>query len=186
MRVKMPVLIIVCGYVGSGKSTVARELSRLTGFEVISSDVVRKMLAGIPVSEHRYEDFSRGIYSPVYTEKTYSRLIEEGKKRLKEGKSVILDATFSKKWQRRAAREAALGEGAKFLCVETVCPDDIIKKRLINRVRKGESVSDGRWEIFQRHKESFENIDEFSPDEYVIVKTDSKLKYELDKIMERI
>lgn len=181
----MPTLIIVCGYVGSGKTTVARELSKVAGLEVISSDVVRKMLAGIPVSEHRYEDFSKGIYSPEFTERTYKTLIEEAKKRLREGKSVILDATFSKKWQREMARKVAMEADANFLCIETVCPDTLIKNRLDKRMKKV-SVSDGRWEIFQKHKESFEKIDEFSPKEHIIVRTDAELKNELEKVLERI
>jgi len=182
----MTSLLIVCGYVGSGKTTVARELSKLTGFEVISSDVVRKKLAGISPSEHRYEDFSKGIYSPEFTEKTYRTMMDEAKKRLKEGKSVILDATFSKKWQREMAREAAREADANFLCIETVCPDSLIKNRLDKRMKRGISVSDGRWEIFQKHKESFEKIDEFSPEEHIVVRTDTKLKNELEKVLERI
>ena len=40
-----PTMLIVCGLAGSGKSTVARMLGDLTGFEVLSSDVIRKRLA---------------------------------------------------------------------------------------------------------------------------------------------
>jgi hypothetical protein len=177
----MPTLIIVCGYIGSGKTTVARELSKLTDIEVISSDVVRKKLAGISPKEHRYEPFGKGIYSPEFSRRTYLTMIDEAKKKLSMGKSVILDATFSKLWQREAAKKAADEANANFLCIEVVCPDDVIKTRLERRA-KSSTISDGRLELFPQHKASFEEIRELDKAEHVILDTSKEWKKDLEKI----
>jgi hypothetical protein len=175
----MPALVIVCGYIGSGKSTVAKELSKRTGIEVLSSDVVRKKLAGISPKESRYEPFNKGIYSPEFSRRTYLSMIEEARKRLRIGKSIILDATFSKLWQRRAARKAAIEENSRFLCIEVTCPEDVIRTRL---GRRKASISDGRWEIFHQHKSSFERISELDKEEHLILDTSREWRKKVEKI----
>ena len=44
-----------------------------------------------------------------------------------------------------------------------MCPEDVVKQYLTDRVKK-KSVSDGRWEIYVKQKESFESM---LPDETV-------------------
>ena len=94
-----PKLIITCGLMGSGKSTVAKEIGKKKNITILTSDVIRKEIAGISSSEHRYEDFDQGIYSKEFSTKTYLELNVRAKKILLEGKSVILDACYGKKWQ---------------------------------------------------------------------------------------
>src|SRR5439155_7812270 len=45
---RRPVVVLVGGLPGTGKSTLARGLAAAAGFDVIRSDVVRKELAGVP------------------------------------------------------------------------------------------------------------------------------------------
>lgn len=47
-----PFLVMVCGLTGSGKSTLARELGERLGMPVISSDRLRKEMAGVTGSRH--------------------------------------------------------------------------------------------------------------------------------------
>jgi|Deesub1362B_J571_1020462.scaffolds.fasta_scaffold02687_3 hypothetical protein len=178
----MPLLIIVCGLIGSGKSTVAKEISRRLQIDVISSDVVRKKLAGIPLTARKYEEFEKGLYSPDFTRKTYLRMFEMAEERIKKGNSVILDATFSKKWQRAEAKKVSEEARGNFLCIEVTCPEEVIVKRLENRMRRGSGVSDGRLEIFPEHKADFEVIDEFSKDEHLIVDTSRDLQQEIERV----
>lgn len=182
----IPKLILICGYIGTGKSSFARKFSEKTGIEIISSDVVRKEIAGISTREHRYEDFRSGIYSPEFSRKTYDEMLKRAKEYLAKGKSVILDATFSKKKGRLVAKDIAKGEGAVFLCIEVTCPEELIRSRMDKRMIDGSDVSDGRWEIFPEHKSSFEEINEFSDDEHFIVDTSEDVEAELEKILELI
>jgi predicted kinase len=67
----------------------------------------------------------------------------------------VLDATFQKKKHRDMARILADKYNAVFLPLYCSCPDHVAKKWLKQRL-KSKSVSDGRWEIYQMQKDSFD------------------------------
>lgn len=177
----MPVLIVVCGIIATGKSTVAKKISGATGIELIRSDMVRKELADMSPEEHEYVEYGKGIYSPEFSAKTYQEMINRAKDRLIKGSSVILDATFSKQWQREAAKEAAVVAGARFLCIETVAPEEVLRERSQHRTESGESISDGRLELLPQIKENFEKIEELDEGEHLVIDT-SKEEEEQEKI----
>lgn len=56
-----PILMITTGLMGTGKTTLAKSVARKTGDVMISSDVVRKQLAGIQQTERKYDGFQSGI-----------------------------------------------------------------------------------------------------------------------------
>ncbi len=157
-----PIMFIVCGLTATGKTTLARIMKEMTGMFVLSSDAVRKELFAVPVGEHRYERFGEGIYSSEATDRTYSAMIEKGGGFLASGRSVILDATFSKKRYLEDARRVADRNGAMFFVVECVADDDTIKRRLDKRAAEKGTLSDATWQIYLKLKERFEGID--SPD----------------------
>ena len=105
---------------GTGKSSVARELARRWGLETASSDVVREELAGIPPTEHRFEPFGVGIYSPQFTDSTYRHMLQQAAGWLSKGKSVILDTAFREAGERRQAATLAKEQGADFFVLECV------------------------------------------------------------------
>lgn len=166
-----PYLIITCGLTGSGKSTIMNEVADKKEFTILTSDKIRKQLVGIQPKEHRYEKFDEGIYSEETTKRTYLHMIEEGKKLLLQGNSVVLDACFPKKWQRQKAFESAKEAKAGFLCIEFTCSEKEVRSRLTKRFDSKEGISDGRWEIYVAQKESFEEVNEFAPEFYFVVNT---------------
>ena len=186
MKAKKPILIINSGLIATGKSTVARALVEKIDVEILSSDVVRKELAGIPLREHRYENFGGGIYSKEFSEKTYLHLIKRARKLLLEGKSVILDACFSKKWERQKAFDITNESSANFLLIEYVCPDEVIKARLKKRYENKKGVSDGRREIYQIQKNDFEKIDEFSNERHLVIDTTKTIQQCVNEIVEKL
>ncbi|MFQ5441371.1 MAG: AAA family ATPase [Thermodesulfobacteriota bacterium] len=159
-----PQLIITCGLSGTGKSAIARAVRGSTGAVHLSSDAVRKELAGINPDEHRFEEFGAGIYSREFTEKTYGELIRRGVELLKAGRTCILDATFSK------ARflDLALLEGRRagtprplIHIIECTAPEELIRGRLLKRLEEaaappGGAASDMRGDIFKGQKASYE------------------------------
>ena len=151
-----PCLILLCGLTGAGKTTVANAMAAEVDMKVISSDIARKKLAHIPTSEHRFEEFGKGIYTEEFTEKTYSEMIKQAEFFLKKGISLILDATFQKSKHRQAAAELAKKSGAKFHIIECTASDDIIRQRLEKRAKEEGVASDGRWEIYIRQKKQYE------------------------------
>lgn len=153
-----PMLIMVCGLPGTGKTTLAREIARRTGFVHVMSDVVRKELAGKKPEETGSGKFGEGIYSESFTERTYSEIAGRAGSFLGQGRSCVVDATFSKKKYLDRVREAAAPAGALVFVVECAAPDEVIKARLDKRCLEAGNVSDADWRIYLWKKASFEEI----------------------------
>jgi len=153
-----PMLIVIMGLPGTGKSTVARALGKRLGMKVLSTDIIRKRLASIPVYEHSYSAFGEGIYRASMSERTYSTLLHKAEKILERNKSCILDGTFSKVKYRKKARELAKKKGAKFLPVLCTCSEEVVRRRLVERKRAGKDVSDATLEIYMKMKENFDEV----------------------------
>jgi aminoglycoside phosphotransferase family enzyme/predicted kinase len=180
-----PTLLITSGLVGTGKTALAQALAKRLGLVVISSDVSRKRLAGIPATEHHFEEFDSGIYSAEFSRKTYDSMLTEARDILNEGGSVILDASFTKAKERLKARELAKKTGADFLIVEFTLEEEIIKKRLAQRLEQ-ETTSDGRWEIYQPQKRAFEPVVEVPPHKHVIIDTSKPVEENIRQVLDKI
>jgi hypothetical protein len=172
-RLEKPTLILMSGLMGTGKSVRAKHIAPRVGAEIIQTDVVRKEILNIEPTEKHYEAFGRGIYSEEVTRKTYGRALELASQKLKEGRSVIIDASYKSRDDRRKAFEAAERLHADFFIIECTCPENIIKERLISRMSDKGEVSDGRWEIYLAQKEAFDAITEIPDSLHIILDTSS-------------
>ncbi|MBI4498936.1 MAG: AAA family ATPase [Chloroflexi bacterium] len=166
-----PVLIVVCGLVGTGKTTVAQALADTLGAAVESSDVVRKRLAGIPATERHLDPFGQGLYAPEMTRRTYDELFRLARQWLEEGYAVVLDASFHRAADRQRALALALEVGAAFWLVECTAPAEVVRGRLEQRVSTGDGPSDGRWEIYEAQRRTFEPITELPAERHVVLDT---------------
>lgn len=151
----MKALILVMGMIGTGKTSLAQRLAREMDMVLISSDPLRKELAGLEPFQRVEEEFQAGLYSPQMTEKVYSTMAEKAREYLEKGKGVVLDATFSEKRWRDMALAVAREGGIPCLLVVTTAPERVVKERLEKR-QKERVVSDGRWEIYLKHREKFQ------------------------------
>jgi len=181
-KMNRPCLILTSGLMGTGKSTIARALTDALGWKWLRSDIVRKELAGLSPREKRHEPFLRGIYAPDFSDRTYQSLLAQAGTLLQSGSSVILDASFKREQDRSAARELSRKTGGDFLLIECRCEEEIIRRRLSDRLLKGNGPSDGRWEIFQEQKDRFEKIQGWDPDLYLSLDT----RFPLEECLQRI
>ena len=166
-----PFLILVSGFSGSGKSTVAKALSERLGVSSINSDVVRKALAG--KVGRQTEGYLEGIYSATMSEKTYAKMARDSEKLIARGQGVILDATFTQRAQRRRMVRLAAKHHVPMLLIHCSVAEEIIHQRLIQRAAQGLDVSDGRWEIYLHQKDTFEALDEVDPGACLELRTDA-------------
>ncbi|MDH3975852.1 MAG: AAA family ATPase [Deltaproteobacteria bacterium] len=180
---KGEILIITCGLMGVGKSTIAAAIAEKKGFQVLRSDEIRKEIAGIAGEERRHETFGEGIYSEDYFNKTYEALFKKAKRLLEKGEGVILDASFKKSPYRLQALELANGLDIPFLLVECICRDEEVKRRLEERVSEGSDISDGRWEIYEKQKKTFERIKEIPASEHIIIDTEEELERNIKNVL---
>lgn len=80
-------LIMMIGCPASGKSTIAKEISKSFPFEILSADEIREELTGSVEDQHKNKEVFDLLYKRL-------------KERLKEGKNVILDNTnINKKYR---------------------------------------------------------------------------------------
>ncbi|MDR2860964.1 MAG: AAA family ATPase [Syntrophobacterales bacterium] len=183
-RLHEPRLIITAGLMGSGKSAAARELAEITGAFVIQMDALRKEMRHIDPAERHLENFGHGIYDGDTTQKTYQRAFNMAEKTLREGRSVIIDASFAKRDHRIAAGNMAKTLNIPFLILECVCPEGEIKKRLEQRIQHKNEASDGRLEIFAAQKDNFEPVSECQPGEHFVLNTAGPLDEIAEKTIE--
>lgn len=179
--VATPALVVVAGLSGTGKSTVAAELQRRTGFVHINSDVVRKRLAGLAPTDRGQAAYRAGLYSPEHSVRTYDAMYEMADAALAAGRGAIVDATFQLAVGRQAARRIAAGRVVPFLLVECRCPEGDIESRLRKRTERGDSASDADWEIHLEQRRRCEPFTE--PDRLVLDTTASPA--ELSRRIER-
>lgn len=153
-----PTLIITCGAMGSGKSTVADALAFELGLDLLSSDRVRKELAGVPATLHRQEGYGEGLYSAKASEATYAELLARAEQVLAGGRSLIVDATFRHSDERDRFRRLAADRQVSFAVIATICPEELARERLEARQTEPGTVSDGRWELYHRQMADFEPL----------------------------
>ncbi|RNC65284.1 MAG: kinase [Desulfuromonadales bacterium] len=149
-------LVITCGPTGSGKSFLARELALELGVAMASSDVVRKELAGLEPTDRRAEAFGEGIYAEEATARTYGALLDRAEAALSAGQSIIIDATFRRRSDRRPFTVLAKSQGVPLVIIHATCPEETVRERLDARMNDSREPSDGRWEIYLRQRDEFE------------------------------
>ncbi|MET7682335.1 AAA family ATPase [Streptomyces sp. NPDC005423] len=126
-------LTLVGGLPGSGKSTLSGALADRLGVTLLSSDRVRKELAGIPPEQSAAAGYGEGLYTPEWTARTYATLLDRADTLLSAGESVVLDATWSDLAQREAARQVAERTSAELVALRCHVPDDVSAARLSSR-----------------------------------------------------
>lgn len=133
LRTSAVTLVLVGGLPGSGKSTLAGALADRLGMTLLSSDRLRKELAGLPPGRHAPAPYGQGLYTPQWTRRTYAALLERAAGLLAMGESVVLDATWTAAEQREAARETAHRRTADLAALRCEVPLDLATARLATR-----------------------------------------------------
>jgi uncharacterized protein len=141
-------LVLVGGLPGTGKTTLAGQLSGHYGWPVLHSDQVRGRLAGRPGGPR---PAAAGAHDccPQWTATTYAALLDAADTHLRGGESVILDATWTDPAHRAAARR--LARAARAEMVELLCcpPEPVALRRLAARARHGHRDSDADERVFR-------------------------------------
>lgn len=172
-----PRLIIVSGLPGVGKTHIAKRLAKRWNWFHLTTDVIRKELAGLPIEEHYYGDLK--LYSPEMSLKAYKEMLRRAEIYIRAGKGCILDATFNKREPREEAFQLAERLNIKAHYIHFICPEDAVLQRL--QKRSGEvSASDATPEVYFKMKENFEPFEPYKP--HLIIDTTEDLEVILKKI----
>jgi aminoglycoside phosphotransferase family enzyme/predicted kinase len=182
----LPALIIFCGIIGSGKTSLAKSLASNIEGVAISSDLIRKELAGLPAEVHRFEAFGSGLYSQEMTEHTYAALLERARTLLAAGRTVILDASFSKRTLRDQARRLAAEAEVEAWCCWCRCDEENLRRRLRDRMVEEKGPSDAREGLMVPFTAAFEPPDEWPEETLAVVDTTRSLASSTAALVEKL
>jgi predicted kinase len=165
-----PVLIMLSGLPGTGKSYLARGLTEILPFVIIESDQVRKIL--FPQCEYTGEE-SQWVHRTCHALMT---------KLLRKGVRVIYDATNLYERHRELVYRIADREGVKLIIVKVVASEQDAAERLSKRdenSRDDDDISDADWKVYRRMAGTAEPIGR----NYVVVDTSKNLDSAVTKLL---
>jgi predicted kinase len=136
-----PLLVVVRGLMGTGKSTLARALAEALGADLLSTDSVRQELYPAAAAQVGYGE---GKYSTEHRRHVYDQLFAATQQMLDDHASVVLDGTFLFANLREQAIELARRSAAIPLIVHCQCPPEIAAGRIAERMAAGGDASEAR------------------------------------------
>jgi len=151
-------LDITHGLSGSGKTTVTRTLMQTPGAIRLRSDVERKRLAGLDAMAHSGSRVGEQLYAADATRRTYDHLARLAGEVLQAGWPVIVDATFTARWQRDLLREQAQTRGVAFHILDFEVPVARLRERIIQRSRAGGDASEADLDVLQHQIDTAEAL----------------------------
>jgi len=147
-------LLITCGLPGTWKTETSEEISRIKGYPILRSDLIRlEVLKGENIFDEKVaSDMSKRTM--VYDE-TFRRADEA----LEKGDSVILDATFVTQSLRRRAAEIAAKHNKTFVILQTHCPQEVAIARILRRTQEDYESNALTEQAYLDNKKRFEKVD---------------------------
>lgn len=148
------VLLITCGLPGTWKTETSEEISRIKGYPILRSDLIRlEVLKDEDIFDEKVaSDMSKRTM--VYDE-TFRRADEA----LEKGDSVILDATFVSQLLRRRAAEVAAKHNKTFVILQTHCPQEVSIERILRRTKQDYESNALTEQAYLNNKKKFEEVD---------------------------
>ena len=148
------VLLITCGLPGTWKTETSEEISRIKGYPILRSDLIRlEVLKDENIFDEKVaSDMSKRTM--VYDE-TFRRADEA----LEKGDSVILDATFVTQSLRRRAAEIAARHNKTFVILQTHCPQEAAIARILRRTQEKYESNALTEQAYLNNKRKFEEVD---------------------------
>lgn len=137
-------LALVGGLPGTGKSTVAAAIADRRGAVLLSSDRIRKEIAGLDPAAGAAAGFREGLYSAEVTERLYAELLRRAEALLARGESVVLDASWTSERHRAAAAALAARSCGDLVALECRVPSAVAAQRIQGR---GATASDATVEV---------------------------------------
>ncbi len=148
------VLLITCGLPGTWKTETSEEISRIKGYPILRSDLIRlEVLKGEDIFDEKVaSDMSRRT-------RVYDEMFRRADEALEKGDSVILDATFVTQSLRRRAAGIAAKHNRAFVILQTHCPQEVSIARILRRSKETYESNALTEQAYLNNKRKFEEVD---------------------------
>ena len=148
------VLLITCGLPGTWKTETSEEVSRIKGYPILRSDLVRlEVLKDEDIFDEKVaSDMDKRTM--VYDE-TFRRADEA----LEKGDSAIIDATFVTQSLRRRAAQIAAKHSRRFVILQTHCPREAAIARILRRSKEEYESNALTEQAYINNEKKFEKVD---------------------------
>jgi predicted kinase len=149
------ILVITCGLPGTWKTETSEEISKIKGYPILRSDLVRlEVLKSEDVFDAKVaSNMSKRL--SVYDE--LFRRADELVKTSKKG--LILDATFVTQELRRRAGEIAAEHNMTLVILQTSCSEEASIARILRRTKEKYESNALTIEAYRNNKDKFEPVD---------------------------
>jgi len=153
-ELKPGTLLITCGLPGTWKTETSEEISRIKGYPILRSDLIRlEVLKGQDVFDEKVaSDMSKRV-------SVYDEIFRRAEELVQKGKGVILDATFVTQELRRRAAEIAANHNMTFVILQTHCSEDASIERILRRTKEDYESNALTKEAYYNNKKKFEPVD---------------------------
>jgi hypothetical protein len=165
-RARLPLTIVICGVPASGKSVLADALADASGLPRLSSDLLRKQLAGVPAEQRA----PKATYGAEWNARTYAELGRRAADQTVQAGGAVIDATFRHRADREAFRSSFASSSLLF--VECLAPRPVLCERAAARQRDHRRVSDADLSVVIREQAAWDRLDEVAADAHLSLRTD--------------
>ncbi len=165
-----PVLVLISGLPGVGKSFFCLQLAKRLPAVVLESDSLRRML------------FRQPEYSQTESVRLFKAIHLVAERFLKNGFCIIVDATNLSEHHREYFYRITERLEVKLIIVSIQAPPSLAKKRLAVRLKNQDEKSEADWEVYKKMKPSVEKITR----KHFVVDTSIDITSSIDNIMSEI
>jgi predicted kinase len=147
-------LLIACGLPGTWKTETTEEVSRIKGYPMLRSDIIRlEVLKGEDVFDEKVASDMKKRTS------VYDEMFRQADEVLSQSEGVILDATFVAQSLRRRAAEIAARHNRRFIILQTDCPQEVSIRRILQRTKENYESNALTEQAYLNNKKRFEPVD---------------------------
>jgi predicted kinase len=147
-------LLISCGLPGTWKTETTEEVSKLKGFPILRTDLIRKdVLKGMDIFDEKVAgnyEIRKRVYDEMFTRAGEIVNKEDG---------VILDATFITKELRRRAAKIAADNNKTFVILQTHCSKEASINRILKRTKENYESNALTEQAYINNQKKFEAVD---------------------------
>ena len=179
-----PMLVIAHGLSGSGKSWLIQRLAPVLRGIWLRSDVERKRLAGLAADSDSGSAVGSGLYSESRSRQTYQRLAELAESVIEAGYTVLVDAAFLKREQRRRFADLAVRCRVGFAVLHCHAGADCLRARVARRSAEGEDASEADIAVLEHQLVNAEAID--ATEHAQVVRVDTESAPDLQRTAQRL